>query len=384
MHVNPLSRAFVAAGAAMQMRQLADFNDPAAGEGLGLYQVTQSAGRRWSAARAFLDPVRHRPNLTVLTGARVERVILQGRRATGLRLAGRDLHLNPGGEVILSAGAVQSPQLLMLSGIGPGAELRRHGVGVVHDAAEVGANLADHLDISVQAALRGREAIGIAPSFLPRAVRAAWAYARTGTGELTSNVAEAGGFVRSDPRRDRPNLQFHFIPAFLHDHGRRTAWGYGLTLHVCDLLPKSRGRIGLASADPTAPPLVDPGYLSHPDDAPVLLAALKLARGLIATPPLAAHVRRETLPGPGVATDEALLADIRARAETIYHPVGTCRMGRDAGAVTDPAGRVRGADGLRVADASIMPQIVAGNTNAPTMMLAENIAGMILAARRHA
>jgi choline dehydrogenase-like flavoprotein len=282
--------------------------------------------------------------------------------------------LAPGGEVVLCGGAINSPQLLMLSGIGPGAELQRMGIPVLHDAPEVGANLADHLDISVQAALSGREAIGVAPSFLPRALKAAWDFATGGRGELTSNIAEAGGFVRSDPSRDRPNLQFHFIPAYLHDHGRKLSWGYGLTLHVCDLLPKSRGRISLASPDPKAPPRIAPNYLSHPDDLPTLLRALKIARRITAAPALARHIRRETLPGLSVQSDAELEAFIRARAETIYHPVGTCRMGLDPEAVTDPEGRVRGVAGLRVVDASLMPSIIAGNTNAPTMMIAETIA----------
>jgi choline dehydrogenase-like flavoprotein len=375
--VNPLSNAFVAAGVECQHPENGDFNG-ATQDGVGLFQVTQKDGRRFSSARAFLDPVRDRPNLTVLTGEQVERVLFDGRHASGVRLRGRDLPLAPGGEVILCGGAINSPQLLMLSGIGPAAELQRLGLPVLHDAPEVGANLADHLDISVQAALKGREAIGVAPSFLPRAIRAAWDFARSGSGELTSNIAEAGGFVRSDPARDPPNLQFHFIPAYLHDHGRRLSWGYGLTLHVCDLLPKSRGQISLASPDPMAPPRIAANYLSHPDDLPTLLDALKIARRITGAPALARHIRRETLPGPAVQSDADLIADIRARAETIYHPVGTCRMGQDARAVVDSAGRVRGVTGLRVADASIMPSIIAGNTNAPTMMIAENIARMML------
>jgi choline dehydrogenase-like flavoprotein len=194
-------------------------------------------------------------------------------------------------------------------------------------------------------------------------------------------VAEAGGFARSDPSRDRPNLQFHFIPAFLHDHGRRLSLGYGLTLHVCDLLPKSRGRISLSTPDPMAAPRIEANYLGHPDDLPVLLNGLKIARAITRSPALARHIARETLPGPEIATDAELEAYIRARAETIYHPVGTCRMGGDAASVTDPQGRVRGVGGLRVVDAALMPQIIAGNTNAPTMMIAENIAQMMLAPR---
>jgi choline dehydrogenase len=266
----------------------------------------------------------------------------------------------------------------MLSGIGPGAHLQAMGIPVLQDAPEIGANLADHLDITVQAQLRTRDAIGIAPSFLPRALRGAWAYARHGRGEFTSNVAEAGGFVASDPGRDRANLQLHFIPAYLHDHGRRLSLGYGLTLHVCDLLPKSRGRISLASADPMAAPKIEANYLSHPEDLPTLLRGLQIARRIAASPALDRFILRETLPGPDLATDAELEADIRQRAETIYHPVGTCRMGSDPASVTDPQGRVRGVEGLRVVDASLMPQIIAGNTNAPTMMIAETIARKIL------
>ncbi|NHB78413.1 GMC family oxidoreductase [Rhodobacter calidifons] len=370
---NPLSHAFVAAGLACGLPGRADFNG-ADQTGVGLYQVTQRDGRRFSAARAFLDPVRQRPNLTLVTRAQVLRVLFAGRRATGVQLRDRSIGLTEGGEVILSGGAINSPQLLMLSGIGPGAELQALGIPVLHAAPEVGGNLADHLDIAVQAALTGREAIGIAPSFLPRALRAAWSWMRHGQGEFTSNVAEAGGFAASGPDRDRPNLQFHFIPAYLHDHGRRLSLGYGLTLHVCDLLPKSRGRISLASPDPLAAPRIAANYLSHPEDLPTLLSGLKLARRITQAPPLARHIARETLPGQDVTTDAALEDHIRARAETIYHPVGTCRMGRDAASVTDPEGRVRGVEGLRVVDASLMPQIIAGNTNAPTMMVAETIA----------
>ncbi|WP_137112748.1 GMC family oxidoreductase [Rhodobacter sp. SY28-1] len=375
---NPLSRAFVQAGAECQIPVNPDFNG-ADQTGVGLYQVTQREGRRFSAAQAFLVPALARPNLTLVTGAQVHRVLIENRRAVGVALANREIRLREGGEVILSGGAINSPHLLMLSGIGPGANLQDMGIPVIHDAPQIGANLADHLDITVQAALKTRDAIGIAPSFLPRALRATWAYLRRGQGEFTSNVAEAGGFVTSDPARDRPNLQFHFIPAYLHDHGRRLSLGYGLTLHVCDLLPKSRGRITLAAPDPVAAPRIAANYLSHPDDLPTLLNGLKIARKITQAPAMQRFIARETLPGQQLTTDAQLEADIRARAETIYHPVGTCRMGTDPASVTDPAGRVRGVDGLRVVDASLMPQIIAGNTNAPTMMIAENIARMMLA-----
>ncbi|PTQ74452.1 GMC family oxidoreductase [Celeribacter persicus] len=369
---NPLSRAFVQAGVEAGFSLQRDFNG-ADQEGVGLYQVTQKNGKRHSTARAFLDPVRHRGNLDILTGAQGTRVLFDGRQARGVALRDREIALNPGGEVILSGGAINSPQILMLSGIGPGAILRKYGIEVLHDLPEVGRNLADHLDITVMSAASDRQPIGIAPSYLPRALKAAWQFARHRQGELTSNVAEAGGFVRSDTTRERPNLQFHFIPAYLRDHGRKTTFGYGMTLHVCDLLPKSRGTITLASPDPVAHPRIEANYLGVPDDVDTLLAGLKIARRVMQSPALSRHVKREVFPGPAVQSDAALIDDIRARAETIYHPVGTCRMGLDAGSVVDPEGRVRGVSGLRVVDASIMPEIIAGNTNAPTMMIAENI-----------
>lgn len=376
---NPLSRAFVRAGMEAGFPEQRDFNG-ADQEGVGLYQLTQKAGKRFSTARAFLDPVRGRSNLTCLTGAQVARVLFSDRRATGLRLTDRDLMLNPGGEVILSAGAIGSPQILMHSGIGPAAQLTAQGIPLLHDLPEVGENLTDHLDITVVNAAANHLPIGVAPSYTPRALRAAWQFARERRGELTSNVAEAGGFIRSDAGQARPNLQFHFIPAYLRDHGRKTAFGYGMTLHVCDLLPKSRGRLTLASRDPFAAPRIEANYLSHPDDIATLLAGLKHARRIMRAPSLARHIRTEQHPGPDRQSDEALIEDIRARAETIYHPVSTCRMGADAGSVVDPEARVRGVEGLRVVDASIMPSIVAGNTNAPTMMIAENVADMMMGA----
>lgn len=375
--VNPLSRTFIEAGRQCQLAEVGDFN-AASQEGVGLYQVTQRDGRRWSSARAFLEPARSWPNLVVRTDAHVSRVLIDGRRATGVELNGETLSLRPSGEVLLCGGTVNSPQLLMLSGIGPGAEIAGQGIEIVHDLPEVGRNLQDHLDITILTRANSRLPIGISLGALPRSVAALYAYLRRGEGFLTSNVAEAGGFARSAPHLDRPNLQFHFLPALLRDHGRKPTLGFGFTLHVCDLYPKSRGSIGLASPNARAAPRISANYLSHPEDLPTMVKALTLGRRIMAAPALAAHTKAEMLPGPAVATDAELEADIRARAETIYHPVGTCRMGADPDSVVDSQLRVRGVDGLRVIDASIMPSLISGNTNAPTMMIAENAADMML------
>jgi choline dehydrogenase len=379
-HPNPLSLAFIDAANELQYPRNNDFNGKGQ-EGFGLYQVTQRNGRRFSSARAFLEPALGRPNLEIRANALANRIVFSQRKAVALTVDGQDMRLNPGGEIILSAGAINSPQLLMLSGIGPAGDLQRLGIAPIHDLPAVGANLQDHLDVGLMASATGREGMGIALSFLPRAAGAAWQFWRNGHGEFTSNVAEAGGFVRSDPSRDRPNLQFHFIPAYLKDHGRQAMMGYGLTLHVCDLLPQSRGRIVLKSTNPSVAPGIDPNYLGDEADMDTLLKALKIGRSILHAPSLAGHVRQELVPGDARRSDAELIEAIRAHAETIYHPVGTCRMGSDGKSVVDPQLRVRGVEGVRVVDASIMPRIIAGNTNAPTMMIAENASRMIRSTR---
>lgn len=376
---NPLSKAFVDAGQQIQLAQNADFNGETQ-DGVGFYQVTQRGGRRWSSARAFLSEAKSRPNLRIITNARATRILFEGTKAVGVTYASgvRFADIRTRGEVILSGGAINSPQLLMLSGVGDAQELRNFGIPVVADRPEVGKNLQDHLDITIMHNANDRTPIGIAPSFLPRAMAGVFSYLFRGRGFLTSNVAESGGFARSSPAQERPNLQFHFLPTLLKDHGRQVAFGYGYTLHVCDLLPKSRGRIGLKSSDPLSAPLIDPAYLSDPRDLETMIEAVRIGRKILAAPALAAYSRREIVPGPSVQSEADIVADIRERAETIYHPVGTCRMGRDPQSVVDPALRVRGVERLRIVDASIMPRLVAGNTNAPTMMIAERAAGIIL------
>lgn len=376
---NQISEAFVEAGVEAGYPRNGDFNGEHQ-EGVGYYQVTQKNGQRWSSARAYLEAAKGRPNLHIVTEAHVQRVNFDGKRAVGVtyRKGGHTSIARAGAEVIMTAGAIGSPHVLMLSGVGPGAELQRNRIGIVHDLPGVGQNLQDHLDMTVLQKSKSRVPLGVAVSSTPRSIKAAFDYVVSKKGFLTSNVAESGGFVKSDANQPRPNLQFHFLPALLNDHGRKIMLGYGYTLHVCDLRPKSRGFIGLHSPDPMASPKIQPNYLEAAEDWDTLTKAVKIARKVFAAPAFAPYRDAELAPGPGVQTDDQIRADIANRAETIYHPVGTCKMGTDSLAVVDPQLQVRGIEGLRVADASIMPTLVAGNTNAPTIMIAEKCADMIL------
>ena len=377
-YTNPLSRVFVEAAAAAGLPHNPDFNGPEQA-GAGLYQVTQRAGRRCSAASAYLHPVRGRPNLTVLTGCLVHRVLMLGGRAGGVAYArdGVRSEARAEREVLLSAGAINSPQLLLLSGIGPAPEIRSFGIPVHQDLPGVGRDLQDHLDINVIHACTEPITLDGSASGLG-ALWTAIRFALFKSGPGVSNVAEAGGFLCSDAAAQTPDVQLHFIPAYVVDHGRRKMPGHGMTLHVCHLRPKSRGGIRLASADPAAPPRIDPRYLSDPSDLPPLAAGLRRARAIYAQAAFLPYLGQEVFPGPDRQSDAELGEFIRAAAETEYHPVGTCRMGSDAQAVVDAELKVHGVEGLRVVDASIMPTLVSGNTNAPTIMIAEKAADMIL------
>jgi len=377
-HVNPLSHAFVDAGVQAGHPHNADFNGPTQ-VGVGLYQVTQKQGERCSSAAAYLAPVRQRRNLHVLTGAQVERIQVDAGRAHGivLRQGRQRQHLHARREVLLSAGAVNSPQLLMLSGIGPADALRAHGITVRLDQPQVGANLQDHLDICTLY----RTVPGVSYDRASELKIAFDWFLRGHRGAGSSNIAEAGGFVRSRFAADeRADIQFHFVPAMLDDHGRHRLPGDGYTLHACYLHPRSRGRIALAGADPSLAPRIHANYLGDDDgfDLKMMIEAARLSRDLLRQPAFDRWRRAPIFPAREDLDDAGLEAFIRAKAETIYHPVGTCRMGSDDAAVLDPQMRLRGVDGLRVIDASAMPTLVSGNTNAPVIMMAERAAALIL------
>jgi choline dehydrogenase-like flavoprotein len=363
-----------------------DFNG-ATQEGVGLYQVTHKDGERFSAARAYLAPNRHRPNLRVITQAQAARVVLQGRRAVGVRYAqdGQDKELRARREVVLSAGALLSPQLLMLSGIGPGEQLRRHGVPVVHDLPGVGRNLHDHVDVvQVVDAPHLTDLFGLSVRGVVDTARAVFEWRRRRSGPLTTNFGEAGGFIRSATTEPLPDLQLHFVIGKLVDHGRRIVPGHGYSCHVCLLRPKSRGTLELASGDALAPPRIDPNFLADADDVRRLVLGFRAMRRILAQPALASHRGRELAASAAARDDAAIEAFIRGHADTIYHPVGTCRMGPGPLDVVDAHLRVHGIEALRVVDASIMPAIVGGNTNAPVIMIGEKGADLIRQAPRAA
>lgn len=384
-HTNPLSHAFVAAAEQAGYPRNDDFNGETE-EGYGFYNVAQKDGQRCSNAAAFLHPVEDRENLTVITRAHATRVLFEGKRANGVEYKkgrwGRIREIAATREVILCGGAINSPQLLLLSGVGATDELKRHGITQIHELPGVGQNLQDHLDVSVICREKTRHAVTLRPDWLLlKAVPALFKYIFARKGELVSNVAEAGGFAKLIPDDDLCSLQFHFIPAIEQDHGHNL-WNtfkyYGVTLRVCDLRPHSRGHIGLHSDKPTADALIEPNYLAHEQDMENLVQAIKAARRIFSQPALEKHLGAEIEPGEHLQSDEQIRAYIRARAETIYHPVGTCKMGHDDMAVVDDRLRVHGLEGLRVIDASIMPTLVGGNTNAPTTAIAEKGAQMVL------
>ena len=374
------SQYFADAGVQAGHPRNVDFNG-ATQEGVGVYQMTHKNGERHSAAKGYLTPHLGRSNLHVVTGAYATRILLEDKRAVGVEYwhGGALTQVRATREVLLSAGALLSPQLLMLSGIGPGAQLQRHGIPVLHDLPGVGEHLHDHPDVvQIMEAPHLKDLFGLSLSGMAQAMRGMLEWRRSRTGMLTTNFAEAGGFIKSDPSEPTPDLQLHFVIGKLVDHGRKTVLGHGYSAHVCLLQPKSRGTVTLASKNPMQLPLVDPHFLADPHDLQRMVRGFKRTREILAQPALAKWGAQELASSANATTDAQIEQYIRQNADTIYHPVGSCRMGPGAMDVVDAQLRVHGVQGLRVVDASVMPRIVSGNTNAPTVMIAEKAVDMIL------
>lgn len=348
-------------------------------EGLGVYQVTQRDGERWSAARAYILPhLGRRPNLLVKTRTQVTRILFEGRRAAGVDVTqdGVTRRIVARGEVILAAGALQTPHLLMLSGIGDAYELGEFGIPLVHHLYGVGKNLQDHPDFILGYKTRGLDSAGFSVTGTIKLLREFYRYQTARRGMLTSNFAECGGFLKTRPELPAPDIQLHFVLGLVDDHARKLHLGHGISCHVCVLRPRSRGTVELAGRNPLTAPLIDPAFFRDPRDLEDLLNGFKIARRLMAQPSLADWIVGDVFTD-GIADDEAIRAVLRQRSDTVYHPVGTCRMGQDEDAVVDASLRVHGVEGLRVVDASIMPSLIGGNTNAPCIMIGEKAADLI-------
>ena len=369
---NPLSHLFIKAAEHLGLRRNDDFNGREF-EGVGIYNVTQKDAKRLSSYRAFVAPLQ-RPNLTVLSGRQVGRLLLEGERVTGIELRSGE-RLLARREVILSAGSLGSPQILLASGIGPGEELKAAGIAVTHDLPGVGKNLQDHLDGLVTVRSPSPLSLGFSLGSLPQILLSPLKYLLAKKGWLTTNYVEAGGFARTPLADGLADVQFHFVPGYRSHRGRLFEWGHGYAVHTCVLRPKS---IGELRVKPGGDIEIDYNFLANEEDGRVLVEGVKLARKILAQPEFDNIRGAEMLPGPQVQTDEQLLEHLREYAATVFHPVGTCRMGEDAMAVVDLRLRVHGLKGLRVVDASIMPTLISGNTNAPCIMLGERAAAMIL------
>jgi choline dehydrogenase len=376
---NPLFDAFIKAGQQAGYPVTPDYNG-AAQEGFGAMEATIWQGRRWSAANAYLRPAMARGNVQVIR-ALARRVIVTDGRATGVevRRAGRIEVIPAAREVILSASSLNTPKILMLSGIGPAAHLRDHGIEVLADRPGVGANLQDHLEVYMQFAARQPITLYKYWNLLGKGlIGAQWLFTRKGLG--ASNQFEACGFIRSDAGIDYPDIQFHFLPIAVRYDGRSVAAGHGFQAHVGPMRSKSRGTVTLRSPDPEAPPVIRFNYMSHPDDWDEFRKCVRLTREIFGQPAMEAHVHHEIQPGSAAQTDDQIDAFIREHAESAYHPCGTARMGRadDPMAVVDPQARVIGVQGLRVADSSVFPRVTNGNLNAPSIMVGEKVADHVL------
>ena len=367
--------AAVAAG----IPETADFN-LGDNEGVGYFKVNQKGGLRWSVVHGFLRPAMGRANLTVLTHAQADGLVLDGRRVTGVRFAhkGVPAQARAGREVILSSGAIGTPHLMQVSGLGPAAVLRAAGVEVVRDIPEVGENLQDHLQIRCAYKVRGARTLNTMAATLWGKAMIGLEYAWRRTGPMSMAPSQLGAFARSSDHVATPDLEYHVQPVTLEAFGQAPHDFPAITASVCHLRPESRGHVRLTGPDARTPPVIAPNYLSTEADRQVAARAIRLTRRIMAQAPLARFAPEEFKPGPGHETDAELVAGAGQIASTIFHPVGTARMGADPGAVVDPRLRVNGVDGLRVVDASVMPRITSGNTQAPVIMIAEKAAAMIL------
>ncbi len=375
-----INQAFLDACESQGVTRNADYNG-ARQEGCWMSQVTQVGGERCTAARAYVTPNRARSNLAVLTRAQAQRIAVEEGRATGVHVLidGAPQFVRARREVILAAGAYGSPQLLMCSGIGPAAQLRGHGIEVVHDLPGVGQNLQDHITATLIWRSRRNDAtLGASPAGAAAIVRGIFEWRRQRTGLVSSNVAESGAFFHTRAGLHAPDIELLFIVGIVDDHNRKLHLGHGYSLHVTLARPRSRGEVRLAAPDPRVPLAIDPRYFSHPDDMPTLVAGVQRAMGIMAAPALAPF-RGPMLRAVDAADPADIEREIRRSGDTEYHPVGTCRMGPDpaAGAVVDASLRVHGVQGLRVADASVMPALTTGNTNAPTIMIGEKASDLV-------
>ena len=371
--------AFRDAAAKVGIPKIDDFNR-GNNEGCGYFQVNQKTGVRWSAAKAFLKPVMKRPNLRVATEAQATRILFEGRRASGVAFlqGGREVTASANAEVLLASGAVGSPHLLQLSGIGPAGLLGEHGIEVVHDLAGVGENLQDHLQLRLIYKVQGVKTINEQASSLLGKAAMGLEYALFKRGPLAMAPSQLGAFAKSDESRETPNLQYHVQPLSLDKFGEPLHPFPAFTASVCNLRPESRGHIRLTSPDPLAHPAIKPNYLSVAADRQVAANAIRLTRRIVAAEPMARYRPQEHLPGPQVDGQDGLERAAGDIGTTIFHPVGTAKMGQDPMAVVDDRLRVHGVEGLRVIDASVMPTITSGNTNSPTLMIAEKGAAMVL------